>query len=335
VKEMNKLIERYVYAVVSKLPVNQRKDIAEELVTLIDDLLLNDKSDLSEDNKIENVLLELGNPNLLVEQYRDKKRYLIGPKNFDNYISILKIVFIAVFIGITISSIIGGFLSNQSYELILGNYLSILFNAFLQAFAWVTIIFGVVEYHHIDIDQFDKNEEWSLKKLPIIPNIKANISLADPIISIVLSTIFTCILYFSPEIIAAYFQKKTGGYHIIPVFDIAILRGYQGLIIAMYVLTVMKEILKLIQRRWTLRLALITSVFTIGVMVLTFIVFLDPSIWNANFFESINSILDKPITVITPGWKQLTSIIVTLIVIFTSIDIIKNIYKGYKYSNKI
>ncbi|HLR66794.1 MAG TPA: hypothetical protein VK105_06585, partial [Virgibacillus sp.] len=100
------LVDRYIYAVTQKLPQAQRRDIADELHGLIEDMR-DERAETSKtsENDIEEVLLELGNPRELADKYRGTKRYLIGPNIFDTYILILKIVLIVI------SSLIGvGFL---------------------------------------------------------------------------------------------------------------------------------------------------------------------------------------------------------------------------------
>ncbi|MDF2536663.1 MAG: hypothetical protein K0R18_2825, partial [Bacillales bacterium] len=97
------LIERYIYAVTKRLPEAQREDVAKvtkrlpeaqredvakELRGNIEDML----SDNPSQHEIEGVLIELGEPSKLATEFRGKKRYLIGPEHFDQYISILKIV---------------------------------------------------------------------------------------------------------------------------------------------------------------------------------------------------------------------------------------------------
>ncbi len=331
---MNKLIDKYVYAVVSKLPVNQKDDISKELYTLIDDMLESDRSDASEESKVEKILLELGDPKLLVEKYKGKKRYLIGPKNFDNYLLVLKIVLLTVLVGITVSKGFELAFSDKNFLNMLVSYLESLYQALLSAFVWVTVIFGVVEYYDYDIEQLAKNEIWNIKKLPEIPGKKAKISLVEPILGIIFSSIFIFVLYFTPEVIAAYISKDDGGYKVIPVFEVDALRGYGSLLIGLFVITIVKEVLKLIQRRWTLKLAIITSVLTLASTLLTLVVFLDQSIWNVHFFDFIlPDIVNNP-DFSFPSWEQTIYAVMITVVIITIINIIVTLYKGYKYSKK-
>jgi uncharacterized membrane protein len=66
-------LERYIYAVTKKLPEKQRGDIEKELRSLIGDMLADrvGENEASSDD-MEAVLIELGNPNELADQYREK-----------------------------------------------------------------------------------------------------------------------------------------------------------------------------------------------------------------------------------------------------------------------
>lgn len=77
------MVDRYIYAVIQRLPQPQREDIAEELRSLIEDMLEERVHGRGITNKDEEeVLMELGNPKHLAQKYRGGKRYLISPEYF-------------------------------------------------------------------------------------------------------------------------------------------------------------------------------------------------------------------------------------------------------------
>ena len=101
------MIEKYIYAVTQRLPQSQRADIAQELTGLIEDMLEERAGDRAVGEKdVESVLLELGNPKDLADKYRGSKKYLIGPELFHPYVSILKIVFFALLVAMSVVFII-------------------------------------------------------------------------------------------------------------------------------------------------------------------------------------------------------------------------------------
>ena len=94
------MIERYIHAVTRELPEKSRKDTAEELRVLINYRLEKADKSLSEEEKINIVLKELGDPRKMADRFRGKERYLIGPKYFYKYLFVLKIVVLSIIIGI-------------------------------------------------------------------------------------------------------------------------------------------------------------------------------------------------------------------------------------------
>ncbi|NLZ83527.1 MAG: hypothetical protein GX915_07675 [Clostridiales bacterium] len=92
-----KLIDRYIYAVTGYLPEETREDVGRELQSNIKEMLPDNPSE----DQVYKVLVDLGNPWELASEYNSKKRYLIGPIYYHNYISVLKLVIgicIAVFL---------------------------------------------------------------------------------------------------------------------------------------------------------------------------------------------------------------------------------------------
>ena len=101
----NNLIERYLYDVVRRLPEKQRKDIEEELRTLIEDMLEERPGDGGAE-EVEAVLSELGDPAKLAMKYRGEEAHLIGGEYYPIYCQILKLVLICVGVGVAISAVV-------------------------------------------------------------------------------------------------------------------------------------------------------------------------------------------------------------------------------------
>src|SRR5699024_7348979 len=101
------MIDRYVYAVTKRLPETQRKDVADELHGLIEDML-NEHAETGNvgEESVREVLLELGPPRSLAQKYRGGKRFVIGPELYDLYMLVLKIAFISVVLSFTIGFVI-------------------------------------------------------------------------------------------------------------------------------------------------------------------------------------------------------------------------------------
>jgi hypothetical protein len=86
-RKMN-LIDIYIQEVTRRLPEKSRADIALELKSTIEDMLPDDYNE----EDIKEALSKLGNPAALAAGYRDQPMHLIGPRYFDVYISLLKMI---------------------------------------------------------------------------------------------------------------------------------------------------------------------------------------------------------------------------------------------------
>lgn len=332
------LINRYIYAVTRSLPERQRADIEKELRTLIDDMIEENDEPVSYETKAQKALLELGDPEILADNYRGTKRYLIGPQFYDKYILILKIVLIAAFAGVTIAIAAEGFFIKGKNELdVVKDYLGALFSGGLQAFAWTTISFMIAERAYMNTDKgkiekdFMEKSEWSLSQLPVIPEKKAVIPIREPVVSIILSTIFLILLYSTPKVFSAYITLESNTV-VIPVFNQQALQGFKIVLISILLLLILKEVLKLYSRRWTLKLSLAVAVISGISTILTIYIFTDASVWNADFPSEIMKHMKLTFDFIDI-WDKIKTGFIALIVVTGVIDIITALYKGIRYNS--
>lgn len=326
------LINRYVYAVTKSLPMKQREDIEKELRVLIEDMIEQNQSSEPYESKVQIVLKDLGDPEELADSYRGSKRYLIGPNFYEKYLLILKIVFGAVFLGITIAIFVSAIFSeNQNIIDIFSDYASALFSALLQAFAWTTLGFAIAERNSMNLQKDNSHKsEWNPSQLPVIPEKKAQIPLSEPIFGIIFTTIFIVLLYSAPQLFAAYFQNNNG-FVKIPVFNLEVIQGYRMIFIGLFIISIFKEALKLYYRRWTLKLSIINSILTVLATVLVLAMFMNNNIWNADFSAEIIKNTNWTYDVATL-WDRIKSGVIVVIVLGSAIDVLTTLYKGIKYN---
>jgi len=86
----NTLTERYVYAVVRRIPADQRDEVAEELRSVIADTV--EARGATEHE----VLTEMGDPVRLAACYVDRPLALIGPDLYPAYVRTLKVLLVGV-----------------------------------------------------------------------------------------------------------------------------------------------------------------------------------------------------------------------------------------------
>lgn len=328
------LVDRYIYAVSKRLPQKQRADIEKEIRTLIDDMLEEYSQEETEEGRVSKVLLALGDPEKLADNYRESKRYLIGPERFDNYLFLLKVVSYAILLGVSIAAIVGGFFDSPiSIPKVVASYIATLAGALMQGFAWVTIGFAAAEYFGMELKDKDLVKgEWSLTSLPQIPEKEQLISPVGSVFGILFGALFTSIFYFAPQVFAAYFSKGEQGFSYIPVFNLEVLSRYKYLIIVVFVLGILKEIFKLIEGRWNLRLSIILTILATASMVVSLALFTAPNLWNPDFISTILAHLDGD-----EGAKGVFNLplgaIVILVVAYVT-EIASTLHKGFKFSYK-
>ncbi len=82
------LIDLYIQEVAKRLPEKNSEDITLELRSTIEDMLPEDYSE----EDVKSVLKKLGSPVSLANGYLDRPMHLIGPRYFDVYTTLLKMI---------------------------------------------------------------------------------------------------------------------------------------------------------------------------------------------------------------------------------------------------
>lgn len=319
------MIERYIYAVTKKLPKDNRKEISNELRRLISERMRRLDNTLSEEEKMMKVLTDLGDPKKLANQYRNKERYLIGPKYFEKYIMVMKIVMLSIFFGL---SLVHGFsilFEVNSVLDMLGGYIGSLLSALMQGAAWVTGVFALLEYNEISLEHEEKEEPWNPNQLRAVPNEKARISRGESIFSIVFSTIFLTLFFFSPGAIGIYYFIGDN-MNFIPLFNLQALAVFQILIFIVFTFDILIEMLKIIQGRWSRNLAIIVTALNILSALILIYALSNVAIWNEEITVRFEEFLTIP-------FDRLIIFTIIIIVMTTIVESVSALYKGIRYGN--
>lgn len=107
--------------------------------------------DYNEDD-VKDVLEKLGNPAALASGYRDQPMHLIGPRYFDVYISLLKMIIPIAAVVAVISMIAEYFIGFAGEEAILNVVITIISEGIwriievgINVFFWLTLVFAIIE----------------------------------------------------------------------------------------------------------------------------------------------------------------------------------------------
>lgn len=330
------LIDRYVYDVTRRLPQEQRADIDKELRSLIDDMITartNGSEPSVED--VTAVLKELGCPQELAAKYRGTKRHLIGPDYYDIYWLVLKIVLAATGLGLVIALIVGSVATPPENAIsVVAQSIGGIIGGLIQAFAFVTIAFALVE--RFGKDAHFKNMDWNPKDLPPVPDNKKDtmtIKRADPIAGLIFGVIGLVIFNVMPWILG--YVTTVEGMVSVPVFNLDVLNSMLLLINVLICLGMIKDMLRLIAGRYTLKISLAIAAINIAMLVLNIVIFLPPAIWNADFLTSLYAATGAEFFV-SQGAQAFWALLPTIIVVLGTIGYVSDtgvtLYRGARGS---
>lgn len=278
------LIDQYVYAVVKRLPEKARAEVEKELRANIEDMLPDDYTEAD----VEQALLTLGNPVVLAHRYRDKPRYLIGPELYGNYLYVLKIVMIVALFALTVDAftrVLSDARYVGVYEIamqIVVRFALMAIQAFYIIFASVTILFAFLDRADRKYVQWPyTGKPWTIKDLNEVPPPSSVIGKSGPIFLIVYSVLVGGALSIFPHLIG--WSRNDDGWSITLLFNLDVLRAYVPAIVALTAFSVILASLQLIERRWTMRLALINAVLQASTIVFVCLFLLDPHLFAESF----------------------------------------------------
>lgn len=334
-KNQTNWIERYLSAVAERLPEDTREDVKKELRANIEDML----PDTPTEEDIRNVLGKLGNPAKLANEYRQTKRYLIGPNLYDNYISTLKLVIgiaviVAAFFGILehITNLPAG-ISAVSSDFIADTIASVIVSSFsgaAQAFLWVTLVFYALDKTGLGEGKFSfSKKEWSVDDLPEVTiSSKGTISSTETVVEMVFTILFTTLLIFQPQLFGWYQKGDSGLMQIIPLFNIDRLQSYVPVIILLFAVQFVMSIYKFIIKRWNLTLAITNTISNIVASIFTFVILLDHSVINQGFISCIAEAVNKPVADVRTGFYGFLAAFIIVSTLFYAIDSISGFVKS-------
>ncbi|WP_059170420.1 hypothetical protein [Bacillus sp. FJAT-27445] len=329
------LIDIYIQEVTRRLPEKSREDIALELRSTIADMLPDDPS--QEDVKA--ALEKLGNPVSLANGYRDWPMHLIGPRYFDVYVTLLKMIFpIAAAISL-ISVVAEFFIGYSGNEAVMDVVLNLMGKAILrvidvgvQVFFWLTVVFAILE-------RTDKGKEeqpltaslkkWTpddLKKIPYIPKKKA-ISKSEVFGCLIWTASWATFYFYADHLVGVYEGGKGDLDFVIPAFNQEVLLRYWPIVVMMIGLEIALSLYKLIKGRWTKRMAIYTAFLQLIQTIVFIVIVATPNILNNKFLTYMADLF----TITNDQFK--TGLLGGAILLFI-VSAAYNVFDGFRKANK-
>ncbi|SDJ80080.1 HAAS signaling domain-containing protein [Sediminibacillus albus] len=331
------MIDRYVYAVTQRLPQSQRQDIAQELRSLIEDMLEEKTGEKQYgQEEVEQVLLELGNPAKLADQYREPKRYLIGPQLFHPYISIMKIVLTVAAVAMGVVFILETILDPAA---ILQHFLDLLISVIIaatQMFAWITIGFAIAQYYGVGRYNWKTagfGDEWKPSELPQIPDTKKQIKRSEAVFGIIFSVIALVAVRFSNHLFGVTIFENGEWVAVIPFLDTEAVAEIMPIIYLVVAFGILKEAVKLIIGKWSKKMAVYNLIVNGVILGLAWLVLKDQLIWNPHFMQELAQFSEfnsEEFATVQNIWKQSQVWIVIIFILTILIDTGIGFYKAFR-----
>ncbi|WP_456272412.1 HAAS signaling domain-containing protein [Bacillus sp. AK031] len=326
-----KLIEVYIQEVTRRLPEKSRADIALELRSTIEDTLPEDYNE----KDVKSVLEKLGNPAALANGYRDQPMHLIGPRYFDVYVSLLKMILPIAAVIAVISMVAEYFIGYSGNEAIMNVVLTIMGKGIwnvievgIHVFFWLTLVFAILERMDKEKDQQPLSAsltKWTpddLKNIPYIPKKKA-ISKFDVFGSFMWTAIWATLYFYANHLVGVYEGGGEGLQFVIPALNQDILLGYWPIVVAVIALEVGFALYKLIVGQWMKRMAVFNAVFELLSTIVFMVILMNPSLFNQDFLVYMSDLFSTTA-------KQIETWIISGVIIAFVVSAAINVYEVFR-----
>ena len=207
------LIERYLYQVEKYLPKANRKEISNELRSLILEQLDDQDINMNDEDKIASILKDFGEPRKVAASYT-KQDGVIANELVPIFYLVLRILFYVLPITLLFVSMIDYFNTNDTYSII-DLLLSMLYSvpnilmALMASIGILFVVFSGISQSLTSKDLEDiKIPEFDPKKLPKVPTNIYKVSMFETLFSILASILFLYIINYQQGVIAIYFEGE-------------------------------------------------------------------------------------------------------------------------------
>lgn len=295
------LIEIYIQEVIRRLPEKNREDIALELRSTIEDML----SDDYREEDVKEVLEKLGSPIVLANGYQDRPMHLIGPRYFDLYVTLLKMIIpIAAVIALisTVAQTVLGYGGEALINVIIDVIsfgISVLIEVAIQVFFWLTLVFAILE--RVDNGKDNQPLSMSLKKwtpddlknIAYIPKKKA-ISKFDVFGSLLWTAIWATLYFYAHHFIGIYEGNGDRLDFVTPSFNQEVLLQYWPIVVLVIGFEIALALYKLIKGQWTKRIAIFNTVLQLIATIVFIVIFINPNLLCQDFLTYMADLFTIP-----------------------------------------
>ncbi|PEM32838.1 HAAS signaling domain-containing protein [Bacillus wiedmannii] len=292
------LIDIYVEEVAKRLPEKNREDIILELRSTIEDML---PDDYNEDDE-KRVLEKLGSPVSLANGYLDRPMYLIGPRYFDVYTTLLKMIIPIAAVIALIAMVAENFVGYDGEQAVLNVILNLIGKGIgeiievgLHVFFWLTLVFAILE--RTDKDKGTQPLTTSLKKwtpddlknTSYIPK-KKSISKFEVFGGLMWTAIWATLYFYANHLVGVYHGTESRLKFVAATFNQDVLLQYWPIVVIVIVFEIGISLYKLVQGQWTKKLAIGNAILQIVGTIVFIVIIVNPHLFNEGFITYVANV---------------------------------------------
>jgi len=322
------LIDKYIAEVGKYLPRRNRADIEAEIRSTLEDMLEERKQAEGPENEamILELLKEYGPPRKVAESYVGP-RYLIGPRIYPIFEMVTRIVLAVLFavalagLGIALarSSVTGPEFLKTVGESALG-FLS----GLITAFGNIVLVFAILE-RVLPAKEFEKEtEDWNPAELASEPD-PDRVSFGEQIVGIFFLVLFLVIFNLYPGVVGFGFFNKSDWVFISPVLTEAFF-SYLPWINILVLLQIGFSVYLLRQGVWNKGLRILNIVLELAGIALAVVMLRGPSLVALTPEQLAGTPLAEAAQVFTKIGNLIPSLVLTIVVIVSSIEVAQMVY---------
>ncbi|NWG08203.1 MAG: hypothetical protein HXY35_16120 [Chloroflexi bacterium] len=320
------LIDKYIAEVGKHLPRKNRADIEAEIRSTLEDMLeeRTQGKGPADEATVMALLKEYGAPREVAATYKPHP-YLIGPRMFPMFEMILRIVFAVVigasFIGLGVNlSKVG--LSGPEFASTVGEWFTGLLGGLIAAFGNIVLVFAILERTKV-VDEFEKEiKDWDPKELQAEPD-PDQIKRADAIATIIFTVLGLVVLNLYPNLFVIGFSND-GNWSTIPILTDVFFR-FLPWINVMGLIQIAFNVFLLGQRDWKPITRILDIMIDLAGMVLAIIILRTPGVFAISS-ESLRALgITEAADTLARLFSVVPTIIIVIVVIATSVEVIKNL----------
>ena len=326
------LIDKYIAEVGKHLPRGNRADIEAEIRSTLEDMLEERKQAQGkvDDAMVIELLKEYGVPRKVAESYLGP-RYLVGPRLYPIFEMVTRIVLAVLFavalaglgIGLARSSLSGPEFLKAVGESALG-----LLSGLITAFGNIVLVLAILE-RTLPAREFEKEaEEWNPADLANEPD-PDRVKFGEQIVGIIFLVLFLVIFNLYPGVIGFGFFNESDWVFIAPVLTEAFF-SYLPWLNVLILLQIGFSVYLLRQGAWNAGLRIVNILLELAGIALAVVMLRGPALVALTPAQLANTPLAESAEVFTKIANLLPTLVLTIIIIVSSIEVAQMVYQLVK-----